>query len=65
MLGHPVEAAVFATQSIPEILQVNVKPHAWVDTDGTHTSDHQPEPSSPRTLTATRLAALLTPLEVG
>ena len=30
-LGRLVDAAVFATQSTPEILQVNVKPCVWVD----------------------------------
>lgn len=53
-------------QSTPEILGINVKSCTWVGTrDDLHISDHQPNPSSPRTFTAITFATLLTPLKSG
>jgi len=63
-LGRPVDAAVVATQSTPEMLKTNIKICTRVDIRVTDMSDHQPKPSSPRTFTAITLEALLTPLEV-
>ena len=65
-LGRPLDPAVVATQSTPEMLKVGIKIQTGMDTPSdTHTSDHQPKPSSPRTFTAITLAALLTPLKFG